>query len=545
MPANKTSGDPLSNEYLLIGILVAMLLGAFGAVWAVASNIIGPVYRWVRTVESLGLWLLSDWGRYFSIVPPGQYSFSSIYMSSIPFGVFFAAAIFFMGLYARAKAQEEHINAFVKSRKPQGYRDIMRKNAILFPANQFFLDHDLAEMPLDRGVARMPRTALEFLTDANAIAGIYDDLEKTPRSGFVVDRDKVRAALAAPFGSPNTFLSRHAFADVQRIKEEADRLPWHAAVIAAPCLARIHAMAVQSEKDFAQTLIDSDEFMKSIWRELNLMRRELGDALVLGFKDDDDKAFLTARFNEGRKGGRRRGRSDRLWTLKEYLDEPIPGATCRADTLKAVKDARSKIVDVLTDHLSDTKTHLPAGLDDAGRLVRKPKGSLSASEMAFLRRHQAKQVAAAEALRTLLTKNGFLFGLLGTLLTETRRAGIFPPAVFRWMRFSDYPLWSFLRCVGMNAPVPESAGMFEHFQTETILSRALEQPMIENSITAVTYEADKYLTDEVRTRFKVFEFSRSAHQKTGSVRPQLAEALSALRSRTASLQLPDQDAADA
>lgn len=71
-------------------------------------------------------------GPVFFSVPRGQgYTFTSIFLSSMPFNWLFAASILGIGFLAYRKAKTAHIDAKIKDDKPVGYKDLMRMQALI------------------------------------------------------------------------------------------------------------------------------------------------------------------------------------------------------------------------------------------------------------------------------------------------------------------------------------------------------------------------------------------------------------------------------
>lgn len=92
----------------------ALALITSGVFWYVASPTLGPIYDALRTVETAGLWRLTNWSRAFRSVPRGQaHDFWSIYVSSIPFGLFCAVLIGTIAAVAYEKRRSRHLYALI------------------------------------------------------------------------------------------------------------------------------------------------------------------------------------------------------------------------------------------------------------------------------------------------------------------------------------------------------------------------------------------------------------------------------------------------
>ncbi|MFG1250051.1 secretion/conjugation apparatus DotM-related subunit [Xanthobacter flavus] len=436
------------NEWLLAGLLVALVTFVGSILWLVLSPVLGPVYRISRLVETVGLWSFTGWGRYFAMVPrKGGYEFWSLFLSSIPFGVFFSILIGLMGYSAWQKVRAAHIGNFTAHDEPPSYREIMGKVAPLYPHNAFFLRFDMSAYPQDRGAAGMPMTAQEFLRSAGAISVV----DRLPR----FDLEKARAGLIANFGPKNPFLRCYDTSgprprltasrdDVSAIVAD---LPWHHAVVLYATLARINAMTGKDEKAFLSTIKRVDEYMRDVWREImKAVEAEKAREVVL----DIHEGLATEKPPVA---------------LAAFLQERAPEFT-------VVKNARLALPLLITgsataDEVADLNKRIPiTGVDD-------PKARL--------------------AIDPVLARRGFIAGVLAHALEETRKSGIFPPNGFLWMRFIDQPLWRSLIYVGMATPCAEASGLFEHYRAETRLGAAIPEPFVEDAPAALVREARRYV----------------------------------------------------
>ncbi len=96
---------------LAFGALAIVTLGVF---WYVASPTLGPIYDLLRTIETAGLWRLTNWSHAFRSVPPGRPpDFWSIYISSIPFGLFIAVVIATIAAMAYEKRRTRHLYTLI------------------------------------------------------------------------------------------------------------------------------------------------------------------------------------------------------------------------------------------------------------------------------------------------------------------------------------------------------------------------------------------------------------------------------------------------
>lgn len=508
------------NEAVLIAFLLAAIVLVLAFAWWAASPAIGFLYKWVRAVQTLGLWpFLSDWGRYFFSVPAGDpFVFRSIFQSSVAFNVFNAFAIAGLGWLAYRKVTTEHINAHIKSEKPRNWRDIMEKQSWNWPDNKFFLLYSLPEYPVSHGPGRLPPTALELLLECDGIIGIYDDEH---RSGWKIDEERVTEKLISCFGPENPFShSGFRFSDRSMVTAAVAGLPWHQVVIMAACLERMYAQALLDEDTFKKVQGTVNDKLKDIWRQFIKDKQRMGDRLTLGFVDDSDRAIKIAAAQEKMPGCR-------VYTFAEYLDElvPVDGASVpRVETYDFVVAARAYMTSLLTEYLDmnpDRRTNI-----EIRKGVYKTLRNLSGLEKAqFARFEKQRYEFVTETVIPALVKHGYLFGVTATLLARTRKGGVFPPNYFRWMRFYDFDLWSFLRVQGMNTPTPNVAGMFDHYQVEEKNGSPLARPYLTSAVEAIRIEASKYLTDDMRAKYRVIKSHRTARQKSQQAARLIATAL--------------------
>lgn len=89
------------------------------------------------------------------------------------------------------------------------------------------------------------------------------------------------------------------------------------------------------------------------------------------------------------------------------------------------------------------------------------------------------EVAAA------IEQHAYNHTVLMRLLSDARRNGILPPALFNWLKGVDRPLWYALSTLGRRAPFTEALGPFAHYGAERQLGQALRQPVLDNAITGL------------------------------------------------------------
>ncbi|WP_167375134.1 secretion/conjugation apparatus DotM-related subunit [Acetobacter malorum] len=519
MAGNRT-GSNNNDMTLVIVSLVGFFFVLLAIMWFAASPIIGLVYKWVRTIESLGIWAIipHGWGRYFWTTPARTaFQFKSIYVSSVPFNLLFALTIAGIGALAFYKVRNQHLDAQIKNDSPIGYKELMELQAPIFPANDFFLLFSLEKYPLKKGPARLPMTAIEFLTDCDALIGIHDTLDDNPRAkkGWMIDEAAVTKRLTSVFGPANPFTNPDfKMSSRSKLQEAVDAIPWHLVSLVYVCLLRLYALEVYVEDDkaFAEAYALSDEHLKNIWRDLNALKRKHGDTLTLGFVDADDEELQRAILKEKKADAILRTLpevlNDRKQITRQVTDEN--GQTTdttveqtTGDAFKTTVTARENLLKILT---------CTTGAFDRPEWKKKNPGPTEAARLRITRKRQ-KQFLNETAYK-LLTRNGYLFGMISTLLTQTRSCGILPPATFRWMRFYDYPMWCFLRATGMNTPTVEIAGMFDHAQVEQKSGVPFRRPYLTTSVEGIRLEANKYITEDMRQSFATIQTSRAAATRT-------------------------------
>lgn len=543
--AQNNGNHQQAPELLVIAVLIAVVIGMLSMLWWVASPMIGKAYAWIRIVETGGGWLFTDWGRYFWRMPFGEkFAFSSIFKSSVTFNIVFGVFVFILGLMAHHKVSEKHIRAKVKHKNALNYKDVMRLQAPDFPANQFFLEFKIAEdYSVSKGPARMPMTALELLLEIDAIEGIHEgDTLNDPNAptGWKINEELLTARLVRDFGPLNPFARKNfPFRNKDAIAKAIDELPWHVVSIVYASVARLYALDTMETDDFEAKNAEIEAFLKDIWREINKGKNSLGDRLVLGYIDEDDKRLKL----EIAKAASPKMKDLKVFTLPEYLNEEIEHKgqrISRAEAFKTTEIARKELHRILTE-FGDVATDRPVPIKDhKGRI--KKFNELSQLELAKFNQIQKKQERCVTVeMQRLFSANGYQFGLAATLLNETRAGGTLPPSMFRWMRFYDYPLWSFLRVVGMNTPTPEIAGMFDHAQTEAKSGMPLTRPYLVSAVDGVRVEASKYITDEMRQRFVVIQTERLAREKTQAARPQIEATVRSLAKSMAEAAQKSQD----
>ena len=509
-----TRNDNNNNEYVVFTLAVLLILLMLSILWWVASPVLGRVYAIIRLIETGGIWVVTDWGHYFLNNVGRRLSFLSIYQSSMSFNVVFAFLIIVIGFFAYKTVSTKNLKSQISHEKPLGYREVMERQAINFPHNQFFIDHNMFDYPIDRGVACMPKSALEVLDDCNAIEGIYvgDTLsDPTAKTGFCVDETKIVDFFSSTFGHKNPFSETNfPFRNSDKIIEVVNKIPWHLISIIYAGTYRLYALDSLPTDDYEKANTDIDQFFKDIWSEFNAGKKQLKSRLVLGFNDENDRK----RKIEIAKKEFPNEKNIKVLTLKEWCDEIVnkEEMKTRGDLFKTTIKARSELIRILTEVYNVQPDRLTPISNQKGKHLR-------FNELSSLQKTQyedilKKQKLALDEIHHLYQKNGYLFGLCASILLDARSGGILPPSFFSWMRFYDRIMWSFLRIAGMNTPVPEVAGMFDHFLIEKKLGSPLSKPYFVNSISGLVNEANKYITDDLRQKYKTIKSTKTVREKT-------------------------------
>jgi hypothetical protein len=430
-------------------VFAGMVYFLLSMLWFSRPDVIGGAFHRLRMIESIGTWSLwsGGWDQIFADAGTYRPTMTDMAAASLPFGLIFTVLTGVIAAIALVRVNMDHISSLVASSKPKRWRQVMEAQSHRHPANRFFLDYNLASMPLDKGPARLPEKALELLERTGSIAELLDAPIGNTAPGMhagpdiLLRTERVGEVLADVLGQPNPFLA------TGDIAEAVAALPWPAAILIRTGLERVAARdADGSAEDFSATVAAVALRMDDVWRRLNALKAKRGQGLVIG---------LDGATEEERDADRRR----------------------IATALKLRPDAIVTLAD------------LAAATD------------LARDDRAWLSEHLAAGGAHAR-LVDLLRRNHYLSGCLATVLVETRTAGIYPPESFRWLRFIDYPLWCFLRTVAAPACTPIAAGAHAHWLAERQAERPLVEPQFTEALRALRQEARKFLTGETLRRLR-------------------------------------------
>ncbi len=103
--------SPSAGIVLACASLAFAMMAFLASLWWTASPVLGRLYAGIRIAESAGLWLLTSWGRYFTSTPSGApYEFTSIFNSSVPFGIAATLVTAAIGFLAYRKRATRHLD---------------------------------------------------------------------------------------------------------------------------------------------------------------------------------------------------------------------------------------------------------------------------------------------------------------------------------------------------------------------------------------------------------------------------------------------------
>ena len=105
-------------------------------------------------------------------------------------------------------------------------------------------------------------------------------------------------------------------------------------------------------------------------------------------------------------------------------------------------------------------------------------------------------IQASEECTRLMRTNAYCFGLMGTLVERTRAMGVYPPSVWRWMRFVEINHWRFLLDLGKPISTVDSMGMWEHYQAEKAIGAPIHSPFLRRTASDLARQAARFVTKE-------------------------------------------------
>lgn len=553
----------LNSPFILLPILLVIAMFFASLMWFGARKETAALYGMIRSVEFPFVNRLAPYAQFFEMdslregtVP----AFSMIYQNSLIYGLFFTALTLLLMMLALLRLDKFSILNFITIKKEQGrtYYEVMAKLAETEPSVRYFLDYDIMALPTTEGTGRQPMRAMELLLYTNALKHIQVDPGNRVKPDLVLHEERLRNWMTDRFGNQNPFMeiTQRRLLDVTQIKQAVDDLSWYSALVLYPALYRIHAFYVE-EKGFESATDEVEGFIDEIWTELNGFKREFKNGIQLGFASDADRQERNALYKANvaaspkkRRFGKtvgaeveldieastildnltdlartfRRGRIDRGETDSEGLVQkseagPRPQKKSktpehllffgevlseRGPNLKVVAKAKEALKDILTRHLGQVTKNYPVSADPITGLVVYAAKITSAEQKAFNTKAQERLATGVGAMEKVLFNHQYEFSVAGGALDVTRKYGIMPPNLFRWMRFCDEttPFWWFIQNLGMPAAYPENSGHFEHYQAEKAMGVAVEQPHINASVDGIREEARRYLVPETIDELK-------------------------------------------
>lgn len=566
MADNERKGHAVNSPFILLPLLLGVAILFATMTWFGARREMAALYGLVRSVEFPWINQFAPYMEFFKMdalrggTVPG---FTMIYKNSLVFGLFFTALILFVMMLALARLDRFSIMRHIRIKSDRGrtYKEVMERMAVAEPSVGFFLDYDIMSLPTTEGTARQPMKADELLLYTNSIVHVRVDQQHREPPQLELDTQRLRGWMVDRFGPNNPFINinKRRLLNVSEITSAVDNLSWYAALILYPALYRIHAFNVEDQKGYVTAQEEVDGFISGIWVEINGFKKEFKDGIELGFaseadREERDALYRSRRASASKKKGKGTKRDDDdlfvaidgstaldnltelgRWFRRGRIDrgEMTPDATVqrskagprsdkksqkpdhllffgevlseRGPHLESVAKARAGLKDILTRHLGAQTKKFPVQSDPKTGLVVYADKITSAEQKAYNTKAQERLAHAEQAIERVLFSHQFEFSMVGGALEVTRKYGIMPPNLFRWLRFCDETtaFWWFVQNLGMPASYPENAGHYEHYQAEKAMGVAVEQPHIYSAIVGLQKEAQRYLVpariEELRT----------------------------------------------
>lgn len=521
--AVKSKRQQEMEMYGILGVMFIFFIGVlFFAFWMTKPVIVADAYKTARTVQFFSLWddLFPQARRFISETNEEYYSLSSLIISALPTALLSGIGILTMGVMAYNKVSTDHLDAYITHKEPPSMMTILEKFAIFKPAVRFVLDYKDYRLSSMRGAGRLPYHPLNFLHDNGFIrrigkpdewndVNVNKDFPEPLHFAFLeVDKVGIQNHFEGTFGPRNPFLNLPNMNDLEAVREAVDALPFYMVLVMAPALARIHYSTFFEEPAYIKAVLDLHKFPEEVWSELNAMKKAEGERLRLGFDDDKHRASENSLWHERQlsrkaksksKSKRQTGEPSNLVTIAEYLHENVTvdgRQQSRGNAMKSVQKARELMWDVLTTHRLEDRKHWPVGEDDKTRFIWKSTPPSTAAERAYLDRVTERLVRASEECTQLVRSNAYCFGLMGTLVERTRDMGVYPPNVWRWMRFVEIHHWRFLLDLGKPISTVDCMGQWEHFQAEKAVGAPIHIPFLRRTANDLARQAARFATKE-------------------------------------------------
>lgn len=514
------------QEIEMYGILIAMFFFfvavLFVTFWTTKPQLVINAYTTLRSIQFASLWdnLFPQARRLIGETGEDYYSIMTLVKSSLPTALLSGIGIVTIGILAYNKVTTEHIDSYISHKKPPSMMTMLGKFAIFKPAVRFVLDYKDYPLSSIRGAGRLPYHPLSFLQEGGYITRIGKpsewanpdtnaDFPEALRYPFLqLNKRAVLDHFRNTFGPRNPFVSFANMNDLEAVRRAVDALPFYMVLVMAPALARVQYSIFYEESAYVRAVLELHKFPEDVWIELNAMKKAEGHRLRLGFDGDKHRVSENSLWHEAQskaKKGRKAGETSAsagsidLVTLAEYLNETVSDGgreVRRGDTMKTVKRARELMWDVLTTHRLEERKRWPVAQDEKARFVWKNAPPASASEKAYLEKVMERLVQASEECTRLVRTNAYCFGLMGALVERTRAMGVYPPSVWRWMRFVEINHWRFLLDLGKPISTVDSMGMWEHYQAEKAIGAPIHSPFLRRTASDLARQAARFVTKE-------------------------------------------------
>lgn len=96
-----------------------------------------------------------------------------------------------------------------------------------------------------------------------------------------------------------------------------------------------------------------------------------------------------------------------------------------------------------------------------------------------------KKYAHTKEVEEICNRHAYQSTVLIAMFYEGKQSGIFPPNHFLWLKQENRKLWLSLNCVLRRTSFPEVAGIFSHYQAETVSGHAIEMPQVKAAAVAL------------------------------------------------------------
>lgn len=554
-----------NDSPISVGLMIIGLVCGFATVlWFASRPQVAFLYGYIRGIEFPLINRVIPHAQEFTYdaLASGHVpDFFTIYKNSIYYGIFWVFAIFLLLFLAYSRLTEHGIRKHTLVSSPHGlaFEEVMEKYAVTEHHVRFFLDYRVTDLPVHRGSARQPMTAIDLLLYTGAIQHVSIDSKEGGDPKLAVNNSVLRNWFIDKFGPANPFqaYARNSLSQAGAIHQAVDELRWDTVLILYPAIRRIFAFHVEDEDDgYFHERDEAEKFINAVWIELNSFKKIFGDAITLGYADEADRSEREARYaqscgkplpenfnsdpvtdtqaksdyrliyeegvreRENKDSSRKPSENDdldRFFSKGKPSKKKKPESLLffgealaqRGPKLEVVANARAGLKKILTRHLGaqlDGNEKYPAYMDPKTKTVVYAAKLNTLEEKAFNQKAMMRISRVVEIISEIILNHHYEFSMVGAALDKARETGIMPPNQFRYLRFCEesQSLWWFVQNLGMPSAYPENAAHYEHYQAEKLTGVALSRPYIEAAITGVVQEAEKYLTpDNIRKLMNV------------------------------------------